>query len=133
MDDSDSLTVERLGYLYPTARLAGMKRILSDQKFINAHSYHVHYDGYKEVPAELRRLKWELYNLKFTLLQKNSKSNVSDRSRRNLIVSEIPGTLTSIQTSFCRCFIDLYSKYAKVSAYEVSSIDSEMTIWDRSR
>ena len=94
MDDSEALTVERFGYLYPTERLASMKRILSDQRFINVLNCHVHYDGYKEVPAELRRFKRELYNLKFTLLPKSSKVNVSDRNRRNIIVSEIPGTLT---------------------------------------
>ena len=30
MDNSEALTVERFGYLYPTARLASLKRILSD-------------------------------------------------------------------------------------------------------
>ena len=74
MDDSEALIVERFGYLYPTARSGSMKRILSDQSFINAHNCHVHYDGYKEVPAELRRFKRELYNLKFTLLQKTLRS-----------------------------------------------------------
>ena len=63
MDNSEALTVERVGHLYPTARLASLKRILSDQRFINAHNHHVHYDGYEEEPAELRRFKWELYNL----------------------------------------------------------------------
>ena len=68
MDNSEALTVERFAYLYPTARLGSLERILSDQMFIYAHNHHVHYDGYKEVPAELRRFKGELYNLKFTLL-----------------------------------------------------------------
>ena len=57
MDNSDRSStpaVERFRYLYPTARLASLERILSDQRFINAHSHHVHYDGHKEVPAKLR-------------------------------------------------------------------------------
>ena len=55
MDNSEALTVERFVYLYPTARLASLERILSDQRFINAHNHHVHYGGHKEVPAKLRR------------------------------------------------------------------------------
>ena len=95
MDNSEALTVERFGYLYPTARIASLERILSDQRFINAHNHYVHYDGHKEVPAKLRRFKWQLYNSKFTLLPTNCKVfkvKLSDRNRRKLIVSEIPGT-----------------------------------------
>ena len=57
MDNSEALTAKRFGYLYPTAKLASLERILSDQRFINAHNHHVHYDGYKDVLVELRRFK----------------------------------------------------------------------------
>ena len=96
MDNSEALTVKTFGYLHSTARLASLERILSDQRFINAHNHHVHYHGYKEVPAELRRFKWELYNLKLTLLPTNSNVNVFNRNLKKLIISEIPGTLTDL-------------------------------------
>ena len=65
INNSEALTVERFGYLYPTARLASLERILSDQRFINAHNYHVHYDGHKEVPAKLIRFEWK--NIQFKI------------------------------------------------------------------